>query len=161
VCEFNDRDIANIAWAFEMLVQLDRKRFCSIGYGSGAEDVRDQLGGHRRRGLGISDAGSVSRLAVRSISEGSGAAVCEFNDRGIASSVWAFAKPGRLDGKLFRALALAAELRMREVNAQATANAAWAFAMQDQLDKKPFATFARAVELRMSKFNAQDMAITA
>ena len=52
----------------------------------------------------------------------------EFDAQNFANTAWGFATVNYRDGKLFAALARAAERRLSDFNPQAVANTAWAFA---------------------------------
>ena len=68
---------------------------------------------------------------------------------------------GRSLGKLFGALAAAAELCVSDLNAQELANTALAFATTDQLEVQLFTASARMAGRCVGDFNMQDLANTA
>ena len=68
---------------------------------------------------------------------------------------------GHKEGRLFKALAAAAEQLMRNFNPQALANTAWAFATVGHKGKQLFTALAVAAERRMRDFSSQNLASTA
>ena len=68
---------------------------------------------------------------------------------------------GHKKERLFTALAVAAERRMRDFNSQGLANTAWAFATVGHKKEQLFAALEVAAELRMRDFSSQDLANTA
>ena len=60
---------------------------------------------------------------------------------------------GKALGKLFMALARAAERHMYDLNDKQLANTGWAFATAGELDVSFFRASARAVERRVGDFN--------
>ena len=161
VGDCNAQELANTAWAFAKVGQLDAVLFAALARAAErhmdsfkAQELANTAWAFATAGV---SAGPLSLFVA--LARAAERRLADFNVQGLSNTVWAFAKAGHADAPLLRSMAKMSMQRLGEFNAQDLAHTAWAFAKLG-VDAELFAALAGVAERHLDSFNAQGLANT-